>query len=107
MRMKYLFCREKKGNKRIIRIFGVNFTSAIVRTKCVQQKVIEDHKQKPLDIFMVAFNNAKLIEYQIKLLQKFVTGNYVLTIVDNSTQLSEAEKIFGICDKYSISYFCN
>lgn len=103
--MKYFFYKEKKGNKKIIYFLGFKITYPIIKTKCVFQKKVEDNKKSPLDIFVVTFNNAKITEYQIKLLKKFIDGNYVLTIVDNSTQKQQAEKIAEICDKYNISYY--
>lgn len=57
-----------------------------------------------LYIFTIAFNNVKVIEYQIKLLKKNLNGNYVFTIVDNSNDNNSSLKIKELCQNYKISY---
>ncbi len=58
-----------------------------------------------MDIYTVAFNNEKTIEYQIKLFAKFVRGTYRFIVCDNSSNNGIAQKIQNICENYNISYF--
>ncbi len=59
---------------------------------------------REIDIYVVAFNNAKLIDYQIKFLKKFLAPNYTYIVIDNSFDRAESEKIREICVQSDITY---
>ena len=44
------------------------------------------NKPSEIDLITVSFNAPELIKYQIKLMKKFLKGNYCIIICDNSTQ---------------------
>lgn len=56
------------------------------------------------DLATVAFNNARVIEYQIMTLRKFFTFPYRHTVFDNSTNDIIANEIKTICLKYGTGY---
>lgn len=60
---------------------------------------------KQIDIISVAFNNEVFIEYQIKLIQKYILDNHVTFIVaDNSSSKQKRQKINELCQKYQVGY---
>lgn len=52
----------------------------------------------------MAFNNAKVIEYQIRTLQKYFRTPYRYTVFDNSTDTQVAKTIREVCQQYGIGY---
>lgn len=60
--------------------------------------------ERELDIYVVAFNNAKLIEYQILLLKRFLKPNFTHIVIDNSNIKEESEKIRNICISNDVTY---
>jgi hypothetical protein len=62
---------------------------------------------KKLGIVTVAFNNAKLLTYQIKTIIKYCKDNYEFVVFDNSTNLKESQKIENICIEYNITIIGN
>lgn len=61
---------------------------------------------KALDIFVVAFNDAKLIECQYHFMQKNLrSSEYHYIICDNSNKTEAARQIFEFCRKYNITYY--
>lgn len=52
-----------------------------------------------IDIITVSFNAPKLIKYQIRLMKKFLVGNYCIIICDNSTEEKSSIEIRNICKK--------
>lgn len=95
----------------------MNFFKKIIRKLLIKIKSYIYYKSVPLiensfceisdeDIVLisVAFNNSLVIEYQIKLINKYLTGSFFYIIADNSTNNSESTKIELLCNKYKISY---
>lgn len=60
---------------------------------------------KKTGIVSVAFNNSKLIFYQIKLFKKYCKDDYDINIIDNSNNIQELKKIKEICVENNVSYF--
>ena len=56
------------------------------------------------EIYSIAYNNAKLIDYQIRTMQKFLTDEHKLIIVDNSNDLEESQKIAKLCETSHTGY---
>jgi len=57
-----------------------------------------------IDLITVAFNNPKIIEYQIKLFKKFIKGSYTQIICDNSNNEEKAKAIRNICESHDTTY---
>lgn len=57
-----------------------------------------------LDIITIAFNNAKMIEYQILLIKKYLKDSHTHIIADNSNNLNFRQEIRDICLKHNILY---
>lgn len=49
-----------------------------------------------LDIITIAFNNAKMIEYQILLIKKYLKDSHTHIIADNSNNLNFRQEIRNI-----------
>ncbi len=58
-----------------------------------------------IDIISVAFNNEKVIEFQIEKTKKYLKGSYNFIVADNSNMQEKSEIIKEICKKNNISYF--
>lgn len=56
------------------------------------------------DLAVVTFNNAEVVEYQIRTLRKFFVYPFRYTVFDNSTNDDIAEKIQEVCEKYKVGY---
>jgi len=61
-------------------------------------------QESNLDIVTIAFNNDKMIEYQIQLLRKYIIDSFVHIIADNSNDYEISIKIRSICEKYGVLY---
>ena len=57
-----------------------------------------------VDIFVVSFNNYKVIQYQISLLKKYLVDPFHYIVFDNSTDESVAKEMQAICDRESAGY---
>ena len=57
-----------------------------------------------IDLITIAFNASRLISYQIKLMKKFLTGNFRIIICDNSTDQQASNEIREICKQENVSY---
>ena len=58
-----------------------------------------------IDIVTVAFNNETWIEYQIKLIRKYIHDKHVTFIVaDNSSNPEKRKSISALCRKYNTGY---
>ena len=69
---------------------------------CPAQKVSEPRQ---IDIITVAFNNEQYIEYQIKLIKKYITDPHVSFIVaDNSSSDKKREIIYKLCQEHQVGY---
>jgi len=58
-----------------------------------------------IDLYTITFNNPKIVEYQIKLIKKFLSGNYCHIICDNSNIEEAAHSIKSICEKNDVTYY--
>lgn len=56
------------------------------------------------ELYTVAFNNSKVIEYQILLLKKYLKDDFFHIIVDNSNNEDESDIIKNICIKNNVWY---
>lgn len=56
------------------------------------------------DLAVVSFNNSKVIEYQIRSLNKFFSYPFRYTVYDNSTKEDVSAEILAICKKYEVGY---
>lgn len=58
------------------------------------------------DIFVITFNNAMFVEYQIKTLRKFFDAPYNLIIVDNNNWLhpENSAQVKSICERENVLY---
>ena len=52
----------------------------------------------------VAFNNPKVIEYQIKLIKKYIKGDFIHIICDNSNRIDSAQGIRNVCIQNEVTY---
>lgn len=57
-----------------------------------------------IDLITIAFNAPRLISYQIRLMKKFLKGNFRIIICDNSTDQNNSKEIKNICQKENITY---
>ena len=62
------------------------------------------NKKTFIDLITVAFNNPKIVEYQIKLFKKFIKGSYTQIICDNSNNEEKAKAIREVCKSLDTSY---
>lgn len=60
-------------------------------------EIVNEKKSNEFEIYTIAFNNEKVINYQIKLMKKNFTDNNLHIIVDNSSDNKIAKKIKWIC----------
>ena len=52
----------------------------------------------------ISFNNPIIVDYQIKLIKKYIHGDYIHIICDNSNKKELAEKIRNVCISNGVSY---
>lgn len=57
-----------------------------------------------LDLATISFNVEWLVVHQIRLLRKYLTDDYELTVYDNSTTVDVAWRIGGLCNGENIRY---
>lgn len=57
-----------------------------------------------IDLAVVAFNNSKVIDYQIRCLKKFFCFPFRYTIFDNSTNEVKSEELKDIAQRHNIGY---
>lgn len=57
-----------------------------------------------IELYIVAFNNDRLIKNQIEFLRKNCLDNYKLIIADNSTNKEVSKKIYELCKNNHIDY---
>lgn len=55
-------------------------------------------------LFSIAFNNVDVIKYQIKLINKNLSGDFIYCIVDNSSDLQKSNEIRTLCTQFEIPY---
>lgn len=56
------------------------------------------------DLATVSFNNAKLVSYQIRTLQKFFSYPFRYTVFDNSTDDETSDEIYRLCSLHNVGY---
>lgn len=61
-------------------------------------------QKRELDINVIAFNNAKLIEYQIDFARQFLAPDYTHIVIDNSNKREESEKLRALCVAKNVTY---
>lgn len=57
-----------------------------------------------VDLITIAFNAPRLIAYQIKLMKKFLHGEFCIIICDNSTNQNSSNEIRNICQAENVTY---
>lgn len=57
-----------------------------------------------IDIITIAFNNEKLIEFQIKALKKNITDHFYHIVADNSNNNQISLKIENVCRQFDVFY---
>ncbi len=98
----------KKIKDRIIIELKYLYLSCI--TKCIYNNRKSEGvlKNRPVsdfcDLAVVSFNNAKVIEYQIKTLRKFFVFPYRYTVFDNSNNNEISIEIKQICTENKVGY---
>lgn len=97
--------------KRRIGLYYLHFFTFLLKLKklkktehynCSSTAILPEDQ---IDIFTVAFNNEKYIEYQIKLVRKFIRDPHVSFIVADNSSIPEKRKIISsLCQKYEVGY---
>jgi len=72
-------------------------------SKCQSKNVLLNDGSE-IDIVTIAFNNPLVIEYQIKILKKYVMDDFTHIIADNSSEIKAQKAIFEICKTLNIHY---
>lgn len=67
-------------------------------------KRISKDIQSDFLIFTIAFNNAKVIEYQINTLQEYCKSDFQYCVFDNSNDEKKRLEIQKVCNKSGIAY---
>lgn len=62
-------------------------------------------REAELLIITIAFNNSEFIKHQIQLIKKYIEGDFVHCVIDNSSELKFRKKIKEVCLESSISYY--
>lgn len=75
-----------------------------IENESILQEMVNSNIDADMDLITIAFNNPKMIEYQVKLVKKYVKDNYSYVIADNSTNEVDSIKIKDICIKERIHY---
>lgn len=57
-----------------------------------------------IDLITVAFNNPIIVDYQIRLFNKFIKGSFTQIICDNSNNEEKAKAIKEVCVKNNVTY---
>ena len=61
-------------------------------------------KKSDFDIYTIAFNNVDVIDYQIRLLKKYLKDKHFHIIADNSNKEDISKRIKDLCLKYDVWY---
>lgn len=65
---------------------------------------LDEQKNKSVDIITIAFNNLEFIQYQTRLLRKFILGSYCQIVVDNSTDKNIRTQLYQYCLDNNVAY---
>lgn len=98
--------------KRRLWLCYINFFTFLFKLKKLKHTIhfnfsetIEPQDNPNIDIVTIAFNNETWIEYQIKLIRKYITDSHVTFIVaDNSSIPQKRQAIRALCEKYAVGY---
>lgn len=62
--------------------------------------------ENEMDVYVITFNNAFLVQYQIKTLRKFLKSPFNLIVVDNNNWLHEEQtrKVLRLCIDENVTY---
>lgn len=84
-----------------------NFVLALTRNKPEDVFYAADFNEKrKLDLFVVTFNDPKLLEWQYRFMRKNLSGrDYHYIVCDNSSNKTAAEEIFSFCRTHNITCF--
>ena len=86
-------------------IFSVAFyTKTIYGRGCNDAKMADAPKCEFCDLAVVTFNNSKVVDYQIRCLNRYFKFPFRFTVFDNSTNENIAAEINEICKKHEIVY---
>lgn len=91
-----------RNNSPIRKIKNKLVSNQFLQTPITKSKIIKNNPD--LDIYVVAFNNAKLIEAQNYFLKKNLKDKFRLIIVDNSNDSNKSKEIENFCLDNQISY---
>lgn len=73
---------------------------------CMEDFYSKDYKANTEDYLLitVSFNNPVVVDYQIKLIKKYLKGNFVHIICDNSNRIEAAREIKNVCIQNDTTY---
>jgi hypothetical protein len=95
---------SKKTQKVFFKLFGLSSANrTYVRTPAVFESIVSANPLK-LFLFVVAFNDAELIDLQSRALEKYARDPYEYFVIDNSNKEERSEKIKAYCLANKISY---
>lgn len=73
------------------------------RCQSINLNVEKIEQQRHVDIVTIAFNNTNLLEHQIRLVKKYLTGNYTHIIADNSSDPNVRQQNLDLCETENIA----
>lgn len=63
-----------------------------------------ENKSGEIIYITVAFNNYEVVDYQVKLLQKYQKGDFLHLVLDNSSDVEMSSQIERLCDENKVAY---
>ncbi len=94
-----LYALYKRSRKRLKYVSFLDSPSDMLTDDVLSVK-----DDRSVDIITIAFNNAKTIEYQIKLIRKNLADSHIHIIADNSTDFKIKQSIFDLCKGLNVPY---
>ncbi|MBU4343807.1 MAG: hypothetical protein KKC73_00085 [Proteobacteria bacterium] len=73
-------------------------------SKSAKEEILFKNEKPIFDIVSIAFNNEIVIKYQISLLKKYLTDNFIYTVIDNSSNFDKQQKIKEVCINHKVNY---
>ena len=80
------------------------YTKTIYGRGCNDAKLADAPICEFCDLAVVTFNNSKVVDYQIRCLNRYFKFPFRFTVFDNSTNENIAAEINEICKKHEIVY---
>ena len=80
------------------------FTNHVYYHRIADGEIKAEPEAPFCDLAVIAFNNSKVIEYQIRCLKRFFVFPYRYTVFDNSNNQEKAEGIKNMCSLYDVGY---